>query len=103
MVATGPAGEDLGEATTGWTAQPSATEFARVEPDLKQLEQLAQNSGGEVVLLGELNTLAKSLPARNVPIIETRVEPLWHQPWLLLLAIGCLCCEWGLRRVKGLP
>ncbi len=103
VTAAGPDGEDLGEVTTGWTAQPSATEFARVEPDLERLQQLAESSGGEVVLLDDLSRFAESLPARNVPIVETRIEPLWHQPWLLLLAIGCLCLEWGLRRIKGLP
>lgn len=99
----GPDGEDLGSATSGWTAQPSATEFASVEPNVDQLKRLAAASGGELVALENLDAFAASLPTAKVPITESHVEPLWHRPWLLLVAIGCLCLEWGLRRVKGLP
>jgi hypothetical protein len=101
--ASGPDGEEIGDATSGWTAQPSATEFARVEPNIEQLERLAAASGGELVSLEDLDTFASALPSAKVPITESHVEPLWHRPWLLLVAIGCLCLEWGLRRVKGLP
>lgn len=101
--ATGPDGEELGSDVSGWTAQPSATEFASVEPNVEQLKRLAAASGGELVALDELDAFAAKLPASKVPITEPHVEPLWHRPWLLLVAIGCLCLEWGLRRVKGLP
>ena len=101
--ATGPDGEELGSATSGWTAQPSATEFASVEPNVELLERLAAASGGEFVALEDLDSFAAALPSSQVPITESHVEPLWHRPWLLLIAIGCLCLEWGLRRVKGLP
>ncbi len=101
--ATGPDGEELGIAISGWTAQPSATEFASVLPNVDQLSRLASASGGELVALEDLDAFAAALPASTVPITEPHVEPLWHRPWLLLIAIGCLCLEWGLRRVKGLP
>lgn len=100
---TGSDGAHLGSLTTGWTAQPSAEEFARVEPDLELLRKLAEASGGEVLQLNDLSSFVSSLPSRKVPITESRVEPLWHRPWLILLAIGCLCFEWGLRRLRGLP
>lgn len=102
IVANSPDGERLDELLAGWTAQPSAAEFARVEPDIELLEQLAQNSGGEVVELNELDSFVASLPTRRVPITEVRIEPLWHQPWLIALSIACLCIEWGLRRWRGL-
>jgi hypothetical protein len=28
-------------------------------------------------------------------------RPLWHTPWLFLLALACFLGEWGLRRQKG--
>ena len=99
---TSPDGQSLEILQSGWTAQPSAAEFARVEPDAALLEKLAQASGGEVVELHNLESFVKSLPTRRVPQSELRIEPLWHQPWLISLAIGCLCLEWGLRRWKGL-
>lgn len=99
---TGPDGQSLEVLQSGWTAQPSVAEFARVEPDTALLERLAQASGGEVVELNNLDSFVTSLPTRRVPQTEVRIEPLWHQPWLIALAIGCLCLEWGLRRWKGL-
>ncbi len=100
---TSPDGESLDPLRAGWTAQPSAVEFARLETDRKLLEQLAERSGGEIVPIDNLESFVASLPARKVPISEVRVEPLWHRPWLVLFAIGCLCMEWGIRRWKGLP
>ncbi len=102
IAATSPDGQSLEVVHSGWTAQPSAGEFARVEPDTALLEKLAQASGGEVVELSDLDSFVTSLPTRRVPQTEVRIEPLWHQPWLIALAIGCLCLEWGLRRWKGL-
>jgi uncharacterized membrane protein len=99
----GPDGKEIGVVQCGWTALPSATEFARVEPDIVRLRALAERSGGELVALEELDRLASDFPSSKVPITESHVEPLWHRPWLLLLAIGCLCLEWGIRRVRGLP
>ena len=101
--ATSPDGEPLPAVKTGWTAQPSASEFAHIEPDIGLLEQIAAASQGEVVPLDELDAFVASLPTRRVPVTEARIEPLWHQPWLIGLAIGCLCLEWGLRRWQGMP
>lgn len=101
--ATSPDGEPLDVVETGWTAQPSAAEFSRVEPDIAVLKELADASQGELVDLDNLDEFVASLPSRKVPVTEARIEPLWHQPWLIALAIGCLCLEWGLRRWKGLP
>ncbi len=100
---TSPDGEPLQIVETGWTAQPSAAEFARIEPDIEILQQLAKASEGEVVPMEGLDAFVASLPTRKVPVTESRIEPLWHRPWLILLAIGCLCLEWGIRRWQGLP
>jgi uncharacterized membrane protein len=101
--ASGPDGERIDPLVTGWTAQPSATEFARVSPDNELLERLAEHSGGQLVDIGDLDSFVGQLPSKKVPITESRVEPLWHRPWFVLFAIGCLCLEWGIRRWKGLP
>ncbi len=100
---TMPDGQALDPVDSGWTAQPSAREFARVVPDLEQLNRLAAVSGGEVISPEQLDRFVAQLPTRKVPVTESRVEPLWHRPWLILLALGCLCAEWGLRRWRGLP
>lgn len=99
----GPDGVDLEPLDSGWTAQPSVAEFLRVMPDLKLLERLAERSGGEVIEMDDLESFVSGLPSRKVPITETRTEPWWHRPWLVLFAISCLCVEWGMRRWRGLP
>ncbi len=101
--ATGPDGETFEPLETGWAAQPSQSEFAQVRPDHELLKQLADKSQGQMIPIDELESFVSRLPSQQVPITEARVEPLWHRPWLILLAVGCLCVEWGLRRWKGLP
>ncbi|MEM8733906.1 MAG: glutamine amidotransferase, partial [Planctomycetota bacterium] len=103
VLAKGPSGEELEPRDTGWTAQPSAVEFSQVQYNRKLVDELAAKSGGEVIELDALDQFVESLPSKKVPITESRVEPIWHRPWLILLAILCLCGEWGIRRWKGLP
>lgn len=95
-------GEVLPQTESGWTAQSSAAEFARVNEDRDVLQRIADQSGGQLVRASRLEAFAASLPSRKVPVSEVRWQPLWHQPWLLGMAIFCLCIEWGLRRWKGL-
>ena len=96
-------GEELEPKETGWTTEPGADEFRRLNTDRSLLEQIAQHSGGELIEATALDEFVAGLPNRKVPVTETWVYPIWHQPWVLGLAICCLCCEWGLRRWKGLP
>ena len=96
-------GKSLGQSNTGWSADPAADEFARVTPNVELLERIAKQTSGEVVAIRDLDTFVRSLPSRKVPLTEGYTTPLWHQPWMLLLIVSCLCAEWGLRRWKGLP
>lgn len=95
-------GEDIGEVESGWSAEPSALEFRNLAPNLDELTALAKQSGGEVVDIDQLDSFVRSLPTRQVPITETRIEPLWHSSSWLALTLICLCAEWGLRRWRGL-
>lgn len=96
-------GQTLGQAETGWVADPAADEYARVTPNMELLERIARQSSGEVVRVDGLESFVKSLPNRKAPLTESYTVPLWHQPWVLALIVACLCAEWGLRRWKGLP
>ena len=58
---------------------------------------------GEVVPAASLERFVAELPNRRAEITEPYIDPLWHRPWVFLLAIGCLLGEWGLRRWKGMP
>ena len=96
-------GKSLGKTETGWVADPAAEEFQRVAPNLALLGDLAKQTGGEVVRVADLESFVRALPTRQAPLTEGYTTPLWHQPWILLLIVGCLCGEWALRRWRGLP
>lgn len=99
----GQDGEIETSAKSGWTSDPAAEEFQRVRANDTLLDELASETGGEVLTPDKLDDFAAGLPNRDVPLTTTEVSPLWHSPWLLLIALGCLAAEWGLRRVGGLP
>lgn len=96
-------GSELGVAHAGWTADPAAAEFRRLPVNRPWLQQVAQASGGEVIEDGKLEAFVASLSSRKVPVTQSWVYPIWHRPAVMLLAILCLCGEWGLRRWKGMP
>jgi len=95
-------GSPIGTATVGWTAQPDAAEFRDLPINRALLEKMTRQSGGELIRDDQLIQFADDLPNKNVPVTETWVYPIWHHPWVMLTAMLCLCCEWGLRRWKGL-
>ena len=61
-----------------------------------------QGAGYQIEASVELDDFAAGLPNRKMPLMETKLFPVWHRPTVLLLALLCLCGEWGLRRWKGL-
>jgi hypothetical protein len=91
-----------------WLAEAIVTdardgkEFHAVKPDRAAISALVAKTGGRVVGREELPSLVKELKNRPQPVMETKSEPLWHQPMWLTLAIACFVGEWGLRRWKGL-
>lgn len=100
--AYGPDGAELGRREAGWAAQPSADEFARLEPDRDFAERIADRTGGEVVDPDRLDAFVSGLSRRSAPITEPWTSPLWHHPLYFLVAVSCLVGEWGLRRINGL-
>lgn len=87
----------------GWSSQPDAEEFREIEVNRELLTEIAQRSGGEVVEVAQLAEFVKSLPQKEMPVSQVQSTPLWHSPWILLLALSCFGAEWGLRRWRGLP
>lgn len=101
-VVTDADGVEVGRAQAGWSADPAAEEFRSLKPNRALLEQLARQTGGEVLAVEQLAAFVAKLPARNAPITENVTIPLWHQPLVFLLALACFAAEWGLRRWKGM-
>ena len=95
-------GTDVGVAKTGWTSEAGAAEFRALRLNRALLQNIADQTGGEIVSQDRLDQFAAGLPEREVPLTETWIYPIWHRPWVMFLAMLCLCGEWGLRRWKGL-
>lgn len=95
-------GSAMGSSQLGWVYDPSAQEFQEIGDNTKVLESIASETGGNMVNWDDLDAFVSDLPSKKVPVSETRVFPLWHQSWVLLIAIFCICSEWGLRRRYGL-
>lgn len=100
--AKGSDGALIGTRRSGWVSEPANTEFQNLTPNRALLEQIANDTQGELVELNQLDRLVGRLPTRSAPVMETKLSPWWHNSWIFLLALGLLVSEWGLRRWKGL-
>jgi hypothetical protein len=98
----GDDGKVAGVVQAGWTTNLAIAEYRDLRPNLAAVELLAKRTGGRVIKAEELESFAKSMPNERVPVTETWAEPLWHTPWVMLLALACFAFEWGLRRKNGL-
>jgi uncharacterized membrane protein len=101
-VATDSAGAEVSRAEAGWTADPAAEEFKSLKPNRALMEQLARQTGGQIIAAGGLDSFVAGLPNRKAPITESWTSPLWHRPAVFLFALGCFVAEWGLRRARGM-
>ena len=95
-------GSPVGTVKSGWVSDPAYREFQNVGLNEDQLNEIAAQTGGEVIDVSDLDRFVTDLPNRKLPVLETWVFPIWHRPWVLICALLCLCGEWGLRRWKGL-
>lgn len=102
-IGTGPDGVEIGRVQAGWSTDLAAEEFRSLQPNVPLLGAIARATGGEVVPMSGVSGFVRDLPTRSAPVMEPTTSPLWHTPWVFLLALGCFAAEWGVRRWKGLP
>ena len=95
-------GGEGGSAETGWSTNLESNEFRFLTPNRILMEQLARDTGGEVVDANSLDEFAQNLPTRKASVTETIQQPLWHTSGMFLFAVACFITEWGLRRRSGL-
>lgn len=96
------AAKRMGKKVTGWVHDPVPGITADLRPATDWMQRLAEGTGGEVLELAEMARLPELLGKLNVPVMDKRVEPLWHGGWVFLLVLGLLVGEWALRRKAGL-
>lgn len=101
--ATDTDGVEIGSREAGLASQPAAMEFESLGLNRRLLEDIAEQTGGELVDPDAISQFVTSLPNRKTVVTERWTSPYWHQPWMFAFAIVLLCAEWGLRRRSGLP
>ena len=99
---TSPDGIQLGTAQLGWVYQPSASEFQSLGENLVNLQSIADETGGSMINWSDLDSFVANVPSTRMPVTETKIYSLWHQSWVLISALACICFEWGLRRRYGM-
>ena len=92
----------LGTKAVGWTHDPLAMEFARLEPNRDLMKRLADETGGKMLALDEIDKLPEMLKNIRVPVEVTLSTPLWHTPWIFAAILLLLLGEWMLRRKGGM-
>lgn len=92
----------LGSKATGWTYDPLAEEFAKLEPNRDLMKRLATDTGGEMLALADIGKLPEMLKNIRVPVEVTLSTPLWHTPWIFIAILLLLLAEWLLRRKGGM-
>jgi hypothetical protein len=95
------AGVEVGKGEVARALNPEAAEFARLGPDPALLGRLAEGTGGKLLTLADLGQLPALLSELDLPAVEVKQTPLWHTPWLFLIALLCFLGEWALRRRSG--
>ncbi|HBJ86946.1 MAG TPA: hypothetical protein DDZ88_24425 [Verrucomicrobiales bacterium] len=92
----------LGTKAVGWTHDPLATEFAKLEPNRELMQRLADETGGKMIALKSIAELPEMLKNIRVPVEVTLATPLWHTPWIFIAILLLLLGEWVLRRKGGM-
>jgi len=101
---------DLEDPAAGPQARPqlaiqvraTSLELVHRQADHEALRQLAEQTGGEVLYLDELERLATLLPDRRVKIPDDIAEPIGDTRLVLGLMVLILAIEWSLRKWFGL-
>lgn len=92
----------LGSKAVGWTHDPLAMEFAKLEPNRDLMKRLAEDTGGKMIALEDITKLPEMLKNIRVPVEVTLATPLWHTPWVFAAILLLLLGEWALRRKGGM-
>ncbi|MCU0702527.1 MAG: hypothetical protein MUF18_00865 [Fimbriiglobus sp.] len=99
----GPDGRPTPLRSTFEVLPPDTEEVVELSADLPLIEEIAANSGGKVYQPEQVKELIEKLRA-EVAKIDTRVEyPARKSFLMLMILLGLLTTEWGVRKWVGLP
>ncbi len=92
----------IGSSETGWTSNPHLVEFKNLEANEQWMKTVSESTGGSIVELKDLSTIEDNLIKSDLPETITKSVPIWHNSWILLIALTLLLLEWSTRRIRGL-
>ncbi len=96
------AGAPIGSDETVVVAADLSTEFFGAEMQAPLLRRIADETGGRYYTMADVGVLAED--ARFTESGKTVVETfeLWDMPVILIILLGLIGAEWGMRRRRGL-
>ncbi|HEY8668676.1 MAG TPA: hypothetical protein VIL86_18660 [Tepidisphaeraceae bacterium] len=77
-------------------------EMQDVSGDEQMMRRFAASSGGEMLTLDQVGSLAEKLNEAGGRQAHLAEHALWDSPYLFLFVLACLGAEWGLRKRFGL-
>ncbi|HSG48742.1 MAG TPA: hypothetical protein VLA43_13060, partial [Longimicrobiales bacterium] len=92
----------LGTATTVLDVGPSQEEYFDAGRRTPLLQRLADETGGRFYTPDQAGDLPEDLRFTGAGVTLTEERDLWDMPIVLLLLVGFLGAEWGVRRFRGL-
>jgi len=95
-------GRDIGSDTGKFSVEQFNIEFQSTRMKAELLQQIAQQSGGEVVFPDSLSKLTEKLVFPPKRTRQSREWELWNKLTLMIIAIVCLAGEWFIRKRKGM-
>ena len=99
-------GEPLAQRRGRFTVGDLQIEDIAVVRNAPLLSALAQRTGAHAVSRSEADSIVRMLLAdprmRDVVRTRDREFPIYHLPWLVVLAITSFAAEWALRKRRGM-
>ena len=77
-----------------------------IAADYEAMAAIAGRTGGQFVMLDELDKLLREVSEGIEVVTIERIEssiPLWDNWWMMAVLIVAMCADWTVRRRAGLP
>jgi hypothetical protein len=91
-------GDELGTFGGRFEVEEFALEEQELAADFELLRRLGELSGGGFYAPDEIDSLLGRLDFESRVVTLKSEKQLWHEPWLLALAVLCLALEWTIRK-----